>query len=150
MSLEFKKCLKIGQVFEKKAQLKLIEYYKSKYNVLNECNTYHYDFMLSNNKKYEVKYCSLSNCGDSVFLETFAYNKPSGINKTEANYYIFVIKNNNIFVKKDILLFIKIKAKKLKFIIQKQLFNNYYQDKMKEGFIISIDVIKQFGKIISK
>jgi hypothetical protein len=89
--LLFKKCLKIGQIFERKAQLKICEYYKNKYFVDHENDTYEYDFMLSNNIYYEVKYCSLSNGYNTIFLETVAFNKPSGINKTKANYYIFVI-----------------------------------------------------------
>jgi len=32
----FRKCLKIGKIFEKKAQLKICEYYKNKYYVVNE------------------------------------------------------------------------------------------------------------------
>ena len=100
--LLFKKCLKIGQIFEKKAQLKIIEYYKNKYHVDHENDNSEYDFMLSNGKYYEVKYCSLSNCYNTIFLETVAFGRPSGINKTKANYYIFVINC------KDGLLFIKL------------------------------------------
>jgi len=43
---DFKKCLKIGQIFERKAQFKICEYYKNKYFVDHENDTYEYDFML--------------------------------------------------------------------------------------------------------
>ena len=86
----FRKCLKIGKIFEKKAQLKIVEYYKNKYVVDHENDTYEYD-LLSNGKCYEVKYCSLSNGSNTILLETVAFGKPSGINKTKANYSIFVI-----------------------------------------------------------
>jgi hypothetical protein len=85
-----RKFLKIGKIFEKKAQLKICEYYKNKYHVVNENDTYEYDFMLSNDKYYEVKYCSLNNGSNIIFLETVAFKKPSGINTTKANCYIFV------------------------------------------------------------
>ena len=151
MNNEFQKCLKLGQAIEKKAQQKLIEYYKNKYTVLHECNNYNYYFKLSNDKTYEVKYCSLNECGDTVFLETIAFNKLSGINKTEANYYIFVIKGiTNIFNKTNILTFIKINVKSLIKIIKKQLFFKYYQDDLKQGFVISIEIIKKFGKDINR
>lgn len=51
---DFKKCLKIGKIFEKKAQLKIVEYYKNKYFVVNENDNFEYDYMLSNGKYYEV------------------------------------------------------------------------------------------------
>ena len=57
---DFKKCLKIGQIIEKKAQLKIIEFYINKCHVEHENDTYEYDFKSSNEKTYEVKYCSLS------------------------------------------------------------------------------------------
>ena len=120
--LDFKKCLKIGKIFEKKAQMKIVEYYKNKYFVEHENDTYEYDFILSNEKTYEVKYCSLSNGCNTIFLETVAFGKPSGINKTTANYYIFVINC------KDGLLFLKIKTKNLLKIIKKSLFSRYFKD----------------------
>ena len=46
----FKKCLKIGQIFERKAQIKIIEYYKNKYKLLHEIDIFEYNFLLSNNK----------------------------------------------------------------------------------------------------
>jgi hypothetical protein len=42
---DFKKCLKIGQIFEKKTQLKIIEYYKNKYHFDDENDNFEYDFM---------------------------------------------------------------------------------------------------------
>jgi hypothetical protein len=140
--LLFKKCLKIGQIFERKAQLKICEYYKNKYFVDHENVTYEYDFMLSNGKTYEVKYSSLSNGYNTIFLETVAFCKPSGINTTKANCYIFVINC------KDELLFVKIKVKNLLKIITKELYCKYFKDSKKEGYVIEIDIIKQYGKII--
>jgi hypothetical protein len=139
---DFKKCLKIGQIFEKKAQQKIMNYYKNKYHVVHENDNYEYDFLLSNGKTYEIKYCSLSNGSNTIFLETVAFKKPSGINTTKANYYIFVINCN------DGLLFIKIKVKNLLRIIKKNLFSRYFRDDKKEGYVIQIDIIKQYGKII--
>jgi len=67
--------------------------------------TYEYDFMLSNDNYYEVKYCSLNNGSNTIFIETVAFKKPSGINTNKENYYIFVINCQ------DGLLYIKIKVK---------------------------------------
>jgi hypothetical protein len=78
---------------------------QGKYYVVCENNTNKYEFKLSYNKLYEVKYCSLSNC-ETVFLETCVFGKHSGINTTKANYYIFVTKNKeniNMFVKNKML-----------------------------------------------
>jgi predicted metal-binding protein len=75
MNDDFQKCLKIGRVFEKKAQAKIIDYHKNKYYVEND--TFAYDFKLSNGKFNEVKYCSLSNCSDIICLETIAFNRAS-------------------------------------------------------------------------
>jgi hypothetical protein len=138
----FRKCLKIGKIFEKKAQTKLIEHYKNKYTVVHENDTYEYDFMLSNDKYYEVKYCSLNNGYNTIFLETVAFKKPSGINTTKANYYIFVINCQ------DGLLYVKIKVKNLIKIIKKSLFSRYFRDDKKEGYVIQIDIIKQYGRVI--
>jgi len=140
--LDFKNCLKIGKIFEKKAQHKIVEYYKNKYHVEHENDNYEYDFKLSNGKYYEVKYCSLSNGYSTIFLETVAFNKPSGINKTKANYYIFVINCQ------DGLLFLKIKVKNLIKIITKNLYCKYFKDIKKEGYVIDIDIIKQYGRVI--
>ena len=115
----FRKCLKIGKIFEQKAQMKIVEYYKTKYHVEHENDTYEYDFKLSNNKYYEVKYCSLS-------------YKPSGINTTKTNYYIFVINCQ------DGLLYIKIKVKNLIKIITKYLYCKYFKDEKRRGMLYKL------------
>jgi hypothetical protein len=138
----FQKCLKIGQVFEKKAQQKIMNYYKKKYHVVHENDTYEYDFMLSNDKYYEVKYCSLNNGYNTIFLEAVAFKKPSGINTTKANYYIFVINCQ------DGLLYIKIKVKNLFKIITKEFYCKYFKDDKKEGYVIETKIIQQYGKIL--
>jgi hypothetical protein len=139
---DFKKCLKIGQIFERKAQLKICEYYKNKYFIVNENDNYEYDFLLSNWKTYEVKYNSLSNGYSTIFLENVAFGKPSWINTTKANYYIFVINCN------DGLLFLKIKIKNLIKIITKELYCKYFKDSKIEGYVIQVDIIKQNGREI--
>ena len=124
----------------KKVQLTICEYYKHKYYVEND--TYEYDFKLSNGKTYQIKYNSLTNGYNTIFLETMAFGKPSGINKTKANYYIFVINY------KDGLLFLKIKTKNLIKIIKKSLFSRYFKDDKKQGYVIQIDVVKKYSKTI--
>jgi hypothetical protein len=146
----FHQCLKLGQAVEKKAQIQLCNYYNNKYTVTNEYNDNKFDFKMSNNKTYEVKYCSQSNCGDTVFLETLCNGKPSDINTTQSDYYIFIIRkrNKNIFLTNDVFLFVNIKVKRLIKIIEKANFCKYYTDSKKEGYIIDVDIIKKYGKII--
>lgn len=98
----------------------------------------------SNDKYYEVKYCSLNNGSNTIFLETVAFKKPSEINTTKANYYIFVIISNC----QDGLLYIKIKVKYLFKIITKELYCKYFKDDKKEGYVIETKMIQQYGKIL--
>ena len=75
-------------------------------------------------------------------FETVTFKKPSGINTTKANYYIFVI---NCL---DGALYIKIKVKNLIKIITKELYCKYFKDDNKEGYVIETKIIQHYGKIL--
>ena len=73
-----------------KYETEAAERIKNIYNVdiisFNDDNKY--DFIDSNNIKYEVKADLYSNSTDNFFIEYYGYDKPSGIKTTQANNYI--------------------------------------------------------------
>ena len=64
----FHRMLEIGQAFELLAIEQIIKYYKKKYKLLNTCNDNRYDFMLTNNKKYEVKADLMASKKQEIYL----------------------------------------------------------------------------------
>lgn len=65
---------------------------KLKNNVflIDTCDDNKYDFATSDGAKYEVKHDRQSNKTNNFFIEYIQNNKLSGINTTEAHYYIIV------------------------------------------------------------
>ena len=130
--------LAIGQRWERVASTKLIQYYKSKhakeYTVLSTNNDNRYDFILSNNRSYEVKYDNMAAKTNNVFIEFEGYGKPSGIDVSLANFYIIIVPFTTI-------LMLKIKASRLKTLIKKGLYRRIYSDIEKKGYIFDISVI---------
>ncbi len=51
---QFVKDLKVGQLYEKMAIEHIIKFYKAKYQLIETNDDSRYDFILSNNKVYEV------------------------------------------------------------------------------------------------
>ena len=104
----FNRMLKIGQVFEELAISQIIKYYNNKYTLLNTCNDNRYDFMLTNNKQYEVKADLMASETGNLFIENIQFGKLSGIDVTTADYYIVIYQKENENV------FLKIKTDKIK------------------------------------
>ena len=77
-------------VLFKKYEVEAANRIKAKYNVDVKmwCNDNKFDFQTTDNIKYEVKTepASLKTC--NYFVEFHAYDVPSGISITKANYYI--------------------------------------------------------------
>lgn len=94
-------------IYETIALERVIKYYKNVFNLVEICNNYKYDFMLSNNKKYEVKADLASLKTGNFYIEYYDnFNKkPSGIDISESNHYIITDTNDNYYM---------IKTKKLK------------------------------------
>ncbi len=68
---------------------------------------------------------------------------------TEAKYYVFVIENlnKNIFCNNGSnLLYYRIKVKKLKKLIRKQLYQKVYQDNDKAGYLFNLQLIIPHSK----
>lgn len=86
--------------YEAIAIQRTIKYYNGIYILLNICNTYEYDFQLSNNKRYEVKAEPYSITSNNFYIEYFDnFNKrPSGIATTTADYYIITDTLDNYYM----------------------------------------------------
>ena len=132
----FHRMLEIGQAFEVLAIEQIIKHYKNKYKLLNTCNDNRYDFMLTNNKQYEVKADLMANKTGNLFIENVQFNKPSGIDVTTADYYIVIYQKDNMNV------FLKIKTKQIKKLIQKGIYSRYHIDKNKSGYIFNLSLFE--------
>ena len=105
--------------------------------VLNYCNDNKYDFLTSDNIKYEVKTEPSSLKTNNFFIEFEGYGKPSGISTTEADYYII----------NDTLTYYLISASKLKLLVKnKKIISTY--DKLTFGYLIKTQIIKDNSIII--
>ena len=63
-----------------------------------------YDFITSDDIKYEVKYDNYSNKSGNFFIEYAGYGKPSGISTSESNFYIITDGINYYLIDTQILL----------------------------------------------
>jgi hypothetical protein len=113
---------------------------KIKYNIdiKSFCDNNKYDFITTDDIKYEVKTDEASKKTNNFFIEFSGYNKPSGITTTESNYYIL---SNTI----DYYL---IETSKLKELIQNNTFkivkvktNDTYGYLINKNIIISNSII---------
>ena len=140
MNKQFKADLEVGQKYELLAQENIIRYYGNKYQVVEVCNDFKYDFMLSNDMTYEVKFerCSLKT--NNVFIEFIAFDKISGIQQTKADYYIIVLPVNALENQ-----FILIEVEVLKTLINSKKYSRIHVDKFKSGYIFPKNVIITYG-----
>ena len=91
-----------------------------------------YDFITSDDIKYEVKYDNYSNKSGNFFIEFFAYNKPSGISTSESNFYIITDGINYYLIDTQIL---------LKLCVTFGTTTKTTKDKLTYGYIIPINII---------
>jgi hypothetical protein len=140
MYSQFKKDLSIGQKYEVIAQDRIIEYYENKLKVIETCDNYKYDFRLSNDFTYEVKFERSSLKTNNIFLEYIAFQKPSGIDMTQADYYIFVLPVNETDNQ-----FVLIDVDTLKQLIIDKQYTREHTDKYKSGYIFSKFIIIHKG-----
>lgn len=124
----YKKFVKPFEKYEVEAANRI----KNKYNVdiVNFNNDNRYDFIDSNNVKYEVKYDGYSNISNNCFIEFIGYGKPSGISVTESKYYIITDGNQYLLIETD-------KLKKL--IVNWP--SKFTKDGLTAGYIISKTII---------
>ena len=142
---EFLPKLDIGLYYEKLAQKQIIKYYKNEYYVKNTCNNNEYDFELSNDVKYEIKADIKSVLTSNIFIEFIQFNKPSGIEVSQAHFYVIIIPF-------EISIYILIEVKKLKELILNTKFKFVIYPTMKNnntgGYIFDIEIIKNEGVLI--
>jgi len=100
--------------------------------------------MLSNGDAYEIKIDRLACKTNNIFVEIIQFNTNSGLLITEAKYYVFVIEGLSkilFTVKESNLLYYRIKVKKLKKLIRKQLYLKVYHDNDKTGYLFNLQLI---------
>ena len=87
--MSFLECLKVGQKYEKIASNLLKENHNIETVSFNF--NHNYDFIDTNDIKYEVKYDRRSSATGNFFVEYSSRDKPSGIFNTESHKYIFMV-----------------------------------------------------------
>ena len=56
--------------------------------IIKWCNNYKYDFITSEDLKYEAKTEPMSLQTNNFFIEFLGYGKPTGISSTKSDFYI--------------------------------------------------------------
>jgi hypothetical protein len=143
---KFEPKLEVGLLYEKLACEKLLKYYGYKYTVKNTCNKKGYDIELSNDIKYEVKADILSSITKNIYIEYLQFNIPSGIQTTNAMYYIIVLPNkvSDKYILIDVLeIKLLIDMAKYKINIHPREHNNYTA-----GYLFDENIIINNGILI--
>jgi hypothetical protein len=87
--------------YEKEAAKRIEKLFNVKIKKFNENNKY--DFITTDNIKYEVKTDVLSKKTNNFFIEFSGYGKNSGITVSEANFYIITDTENYYLININIL-----------------------------------------------
>jgi len=124
----YEKFVKPYQKYEEEASERIKKHLNVEIVKFNNNNEY--DFIDSNEIKYEVKYDGYSNTSNNFFIEFLGYGKPSGITVSQAKYYIITDGN----------LYLLILTKKLKKLI-KNCPIKFTKDGLTAGYIISKNII---------
>lgn len=139
----FKRDLKFGNIYEKKAFEKLKNYNNDINLTCIYNNDYKYDFKTNNNDTYEVKADKRSQETGNIFIEYLCKGRDSGINKTEATYYIITDTENYYKIKTDDLKeYIKNNINDIKKIVFKSDVG------LVHGLLIKINDFKNINNII--
>ena len=83
----FKADLEFGQQYE----IKLLNYITYSTYQISTGKFKHYDLLIDNTIKYEVKADRMAKKTGNICIEYECNNKPSGITTTESNYYAYFI-----------------------------------------------------------
>lgn len=134
----FLKCLKLGQIYEAKAEAKIegktiIKADDSNYK------KYKFDFQKEDGLKYEIKFDDASKLTNNCFIEfTDMKGRDSGLNITEANFYIIICGKDEEFL--------KIESDVLKILCEKAHIRHAKDSS--RGYIIPIRILKKYSTII--
>jgi hypothetical protein len=137
-----------GEYYEQRALSEILKFYKNKYELKNVCKTFQYDFQLTNDIKYEVK-TDMKGCfTNNLAIEYLQFNIPSGIQTTEAEYYIIVLPYNDKNIKYILIQVLELKfliaTKQYKFIIQPTQNNEYTGN-----YIFNVELVIKNGLLIN-
>ena len=135
MYQQFIENLKKFQPYEAEAAQKIEKLNKVKVINFNDDNKY--DFITSDNLKYEVKTEPASIKTNNFFIEFLGYNKPSGITTTEADYYII----------SDTINYYLISVSSLKILVENARIITT-KDKLTYGYLIKTKLIKDNSILI--
>jgi hypothetical protein len=122
----FHQDLKLGQEIEKIAQQRIIKYFDNDISITEINDDNKYDFKISNNESFEVKYDRMSAITGNIFIEYYCRGKKSGISITQSDYHIIA------FTDKDMYL---IPTERLKEMIINEDYIRKYSDYIKAGYI---------------
>ena len=125
-----------GQFYESLAINRMLKNNKE-LTLISKNNDYKYDFKLSNNLKYEVKYS-----GDAtkyIFVEFYSWGKASGITTSESDYYIFVLPDDK---------YLLIPTPILKSLCEYSKWDKEYGDRTKKGFLFLFDTLITNGVFV--
>jgi hypothetical protein len=131
--MTWKDDLKFGQQYE----LIALKYFDFIEYQLNDDNRY--DLLLDNQIKVEVKADRLSHSTRNMAIEFECFDKPSGINTSEADYYIyFVVKPNNEYTA------YKIKTEDLKKKVEGCRIVRGGDMKASKMYLLNLNAMKEF------
>jgi len=88
-----------GQVWERVAQKIICKL--NEVEVIKTCDNYRYDFMTSDNITYEVKHGGMDLKTGNTYIEYECFSKPSGIEITEADYWMIITEKDYILIKTE-------------------------------------------------
>ena len=111
--------------------------------ILNSNDDFRYDFELTNNYKFEVKADIKASLTNNIFIEFLQFNLSSGIDTTEADYYIIIVPLNEYILIETEKIKQLINEKLYKFIIHPNKNNNYTS-----GYIFDKKIIINNGILI--
>jgi hypothetical protein len=135
----FERKLQLGLYWERQAISTLINYFDGKYSLLNTNDDYKYDFQLTNGLKYEVKYDHMASKTNNIFIEFEQYNKPSGILKTYADYYIIIVPYDQIK-------FLMVRVDDIIEFIKNSRYKKIYGDEFKKGFLFDVTSFRNISE----
>lgn len=124
------------------AILKLCKQLQQPISLLAQNNDHRFDFMLTNRIKYAVFPHSLQD--DYLAIQKNSLFNKYGIDNTEAEFYIFVIQNNEkemVYI--NDFEYYMISVRKLKQLIENQYYVELSQTCFKSVYLFNFDIIKK-------
>ena len=135
--MKYQKDLTFGTKYEEIFLNEYINY--ETYTRPETVNMLYYDFLINNTTKYEIKADRISFKTRNLCIELYNYGKPSGLNITQADYYIYFIINNN-----NIIRVYKIPTAVLKELIISRELKSGGDNRQSKFVLLNIDLVKDY------